>query len=133
MRGSILALVVLGCTAACVSGPCLAAQGDVTLSGTFVWSNAKDKVTPIKAVFTPNGDKKWTVVYTFNWSGAQSWKGTAEGDLSSGEVKGDATHSNGKRKFTFSGTAKNGQIDCTHNETTSGKPQPTGSMTVKKE
>src|SRR3990170_7294186 len=115
MRGLTLALVVLGCTAACVSGPCLAAQGDVTLSGTFVWSNAKDKVTPIKAVFTPNGDKKWTVVYTFNWSKAQTWKGTAEGDLANGAVKGDGQEPDGKKRtFLFKGTAKDGKIDCTH-------------------
>ena len=31
------------------------------------------------------------------------------------------------------GTFKDGQFECTHNELTSGKPQATGTMTLKKE
>jgi len=136
MRKIAMSLAVLVVAyGASICGHCLAADGDITLNGTFVWDKKAAKDHPIKAVFTPNGDKKWTVVYSFEWGpkGAQSWKGTAEGDLKNGEIKGEGLHPDGRRKFTFKGTAKDGKIDCTHNETTSGKPEATGTMTLKKD
>ena len=110
---------------------CLAADA-VTMTGTFVWDNQPNQTHPITAVFTPNGDKKWTALFTFDWGqkGAQSWKGTAEGDLQNGAIKGEGFHPDGRRKFTYSGTAKDGKITCTHNEVTSGAPQATGTMTL---
>lgn len=132
MRRILMALAAMGIFYG--AGACLAADGDVKLSGTFIRENQK-ATHPIKAVFTPDGDKKWKVVFTFDWAnkGEQVWKGTAEGDLANGEIKGEGTHPNGKRTFTFSGTAKDGKIDCKDNETTSGKPEATGTLTLKKD
>jgi hypothetical protein len=144
MRKIPLALTLLGFLY--VAGTferCLAEEKkdskDITMTGTFVWEKKKGQNHDIKAVFTPNGDKKWNVVYTFEWAmgknkgGEQSWKGTAEGDLLNGDIKGEGLHPNGQRKFTFTGTAKDGKIDATHMEITGGKNEATGSITLKKE
>jgi len=124
--------LLLGVLGACGFG--WSAESDVALNGTFVWSNKKGQEHNIKSVFTPAGDKKWTVEFTFNWGkGPQTWKGTAEGDLKTGEVKGEGLHPDGMRKFTFSGAfTKEGALDCTHTEVTGGKSQATGTMTLKK-
>lgn len=134
MRGTLMALAVLAVLCVAGSGRAQAAEGDQTFEGKFVWNNQAGKEHPVKAVFTPNGDKKWKVVFTFNWGkGPQTWNGTAEGTLKDGELKGDVTNGNpGQRKFDFKGTFKDGQFDCTHNEDTSGKPVATGTMTIKK-
>jgi hypothetical protein len=134
MRGLVMAWALMGILYG-AGGRCLAADKDLKLSGTFVWANQPDQTHPISAVLTPNGDKKWTVVYTFNWGGkgAQNWKGTAEGDLQNGAIKGEGFHPDGRRKFTFTGTSKDGKLNCTHTEITSGTPQATGTMTLKKE
>ncbi|MCZ7646080.1 MAG: hypothetical protein M5U26_12465 [Planctomycetota bacterium] len=135
MRGTLLTLAVLGIAyGLCGSGACRAADGDVTCKGTFSWSNEKNQKHDIKGVFTPNGDKKWNVVWTFTWKGgAQTWKGTAEGDLTNGEVKGEGLHPNGKRTFSFVGAAKDGNMEIKHTETTGGRPKDTGVMVIKKE
>ena len=133
MRGTALALVVLGTYGMC-AGHGHAAEGDVTLNGSFVniQDEKKGTVHPVKAVFTPAGEKKWTVVFTFTWykRGAQTFKGTAEGSLQDGEVKGVVQE---KRTYAFSGTAKNGQLECKHDMTENGKTSATGTMTLKKE
>lgn len=133
MRKTFVAWSVLGLfCAVALSGQCHAADDKVTLTGTFEWSHQAGS-HPITAVFTPNGDKKWNVVYNFDWGarGAQAWKGTAEGDLKTGTLKGEGLHPDGHRKFTFSGTIKDGKINCTHNEVTSGTAVATGTMTLK--
>jgi hypothetical protein len=113
---------------------CLAADNDLKLSGSFVWEKKKGQNHNIKAVFTPDGDKKWKIVFTFDWGkGPQTWNGSATGDLVNGDIKGEGLHPDGHRKFTFSGTAKDGKIDCTHNETTAGRAEATGTMTLKKD
>lgn len=135
MRGMVMAMLVLGVL--CGADALAAAQpgaGDLKFAGTFVWNNKKDKSHPINAVFTPNGEKKWNVVFTFNWGkGPQTWKGTAEGTLKDGEIKGDVKSGDEKRNFNFTGAEKNGAFECTHNELKGGKPLATGSMTIKKE
>lgn len=134
MRGMVMALAVAGVLCVAGSSKVQAADGDQNFAGTFVWNNQAGKTHPIKAVFTPTGDKKWNVVFTFTWGGRgdQTYKGTAEGTLKDGEIKGDVNSTDGRRKFDFKGTFKDGQFDCTHNEKTSGKPQATGTMTIKK-
>src|ERR1041384_3118053 len=127
MRKIPLALTLLGLVYVAGSfSHCLAEdKKDITMTGTFVWDKKKGQNHDIKAVFTPNGDKKWNVVFTFQWAmgknkhkdgGEQSWKGTAEGDLVNGDIKGEGLHPNGVRKFTFTGTSKDGKIDATHTE-----------------
>jgi hypothetical protein len=137
MRGITMAWAWIGIlvVAGGAAHSCAAADAAVKLTGTFVWTNQAGQTHPISAVFTPSGEKKWTVVYTFDWGpkGAQNWKGTAEGDLKNGAIKGEGFHPDGRRKFTFSGNSKEGTITCTHNETTSGTPQATGTITLKKE
>ncbi len=134
MRKSFLAVTVFGCLL--FAGACAAADapaaGTVKMTGTFVWDHQPAQNHPLTAIFTPNGDKKWTAVFTFDWGpkGAQSWKGTAEGDLKTGEVKGEGFHPDGRRKFTYSGKFKDGKLVCSHNETTSGAPAATGTMTL---
>ena len=127
-------ILILSLLGACACGTGWSAEGDVSLNGTFIWPTNKTKDFPIQSVFTPAGEKKWTVVFSFIWDkGQQTWKGTAEGDLKTGEVKGEGFHPNGKRNFTFSGTfTKEGVLNCTHNEVIGGKLKATGTMILKK-
>lgn len=129
MRGMLLALLVVGLGYGCFGQAQAADTKEETLNGTFAWTRENGKTHPIKAVFTPNGDKKWNVTFTFNWGkGEQIWKGTAEGALDNGEMKGDAKTPDGKRNFSFVGSFKEGKLDFTHKE---GK-NDTGTMTLKK-
>jgi hypothetical protein len=132
MRRIIMATIVFGMV--CAAGSAMAAEGDQKFAGTFVWSNGRGKANPITAVFTPNGDKKWNAVFTFTWGkNEQVWKGTVEGTLKDGEIKGEVKNGDEKRKFNFTGAAKDGQFECTHNEMTSGRPVATGTMVIKKQ
>lgn len=115
MRRTAKMWVVLGLMGGIgVCGRGLAAAGEVKLSGTFAYGGDH----PIKAVLTPAGANKWTAVWTFDWNrhglkGEQTWKGTAEGNLLNGPVKGVCKEPTGRRRtFTFSGTSTNGQMDC---------------------
>lgn len=114
--------------------PAIAADGDVTVTGSFVWSAQKDKTHDIMGVFTPVGENKWSVVWSFKWDkGVQVWKGTAEGNLQDGELKGEALHPNGKRTFTFTTTAKDGQYSGKHTESTGGRSKDIGTIVLKRQ
>ena len=129
MRVALLGVAMLGCSL--LGNRAFAADADVKLNGTFVWSNQKGKSHDVTGTFTPSGDKKWAAVFNFKWSGKpQTWKGTAEGTLKDGEIKGDIKSEDGKRNFNFTGNFKDGKFECTHNELSRGKPQPTGTMTL---
>ena len=107
------------------------AGGDLTYEGTFIRGKKKNKTYPLKAVFTPDGDKKWKVVWTFQWQKKpKTFKGTVEGDLLNGNLTGKSSTQNGKRNWTFEGTAKDGVLTCKHNEI-KGKEKP-GTFSITK-
>ena len=107
--GLILVLVALGGT--------LAAE-DVTLEGSFVWERQDDnRDGDVRAVFTPTGENEWNVAFHFDWEdGPHTYKGTATGSLSSGELKGAVEADGGHRKmsFRFTGSFENSTFTGTH-------------------
>ena len=81
-----------------------------TYTGTYKW---RKECNPLTAVFTPDGANKWTVVFTYTRGRKKgTMTGTAEGDLTTGAIKGKAERKKGGRNWTFSGTAKSGVLSC---------------------
>lgn len=105
--------------------------GDLTLTGTFDWSNQANQKHPLTAVLTPDGAGKWKAVFIANWNGKpQTFTGTVTGKLdSNGDFKGEATGA-GKRTWVFRGQATKTELAAKHYETTGGKEQATGHLTL---
>ena len=107
---------------------------DLTLNGTYVWSSSPNEPGDLRAVFTPAGEGKWTVNFYFHFSGRDRiYTGTAEGDLSNGNLKGEVKNEEKKRTFTFEGTTKNGDFSGQHAEV-GGRygSRKTGTLELKK-
>ena len=105
----------------------------VTKNGTFLWSKDKKKENhALKAVFTPAGANKWTVVFSCDWKEKPyKYTGTASGDLKNGDVAGEAEDEKKKKKWSFAGTAKDGVLTCSHAEIKGNKKKPSGKFTLK--
>ena len=63
--------------------PGLAADGDVTMNGGFVWERDDGKQEgDLAAVLTPTGDGTWDVAFSFDWEdGPHVYTGTCSGSL----------------------------------------------------
>lgn len=97
----------------------LPAAEPVVLEGSFNWTKQGEKTHPLKATFTSTGKDKWDVVFSFKWKNKpQNWKGTAEGDLNGGALKGTAETNGGKRTWEYSGKASDGVLKCNHTQLT---------------
>jgi len=111
--------------------PTLADDGKQTLTGLFD-SGYQDKVRPLRAVFTPTGERTWDVVFYFKFNGRDhEYKGVAEGGLLEGTLSGRVENEGGRRNFTFKGEFKKGTFKGDHFETTRGREEKTGSLTLK--
>lgn len=109
----------------------LADDGKQTLTGLFD-SGYQDKVRPLRAVFTPTGEGAWDVVFHFKFNGADhQYRGVAEGGLREGLLSGRVENEGGRRTFSFRGEFKNGKFKGEHFETTRGREERTGSLTLK--
>ena len=106
------------------SGP--AAENSITLEGP---STNRGKKYDLKGVFTPKGGGKWEAVFYFTYGrrGAQVFKGSAEGSLQKGALKGTVVE---RRTFVFSGTWKGQRFSGTTAEyfKPGGKPSATGTI-----
>lgn len=110
--GSVAALGVMAATTAPV----------INLRGTFTWANEANQKHELHAKLTPTGTNEWQAVWDFNWKQrALTWTGTVKGNLRNGAMIGTGDTPDGKRHFTFEGTAKDGAITCEHYEVTRGK------------
>lgn len=104
------------------------ASADRKLEGEYAWNQGP--TGPLTAVFTPDGEG-WKVAFHFRFRGRdRTYRGTAEGDLSDGELSGEVKNENRRRTFTFEGKFENGTFRGTHAELTSGRPQATGTLTL---
>ncbi len=105
----------------------------VTYGGTFNWNREKGKTHPLKGVFTPVGENKWNVIWSFKWKKKPvTYKGVVEGNLVNGNITGKSSTKDGKRNWTFTGTAKDGVMTCNHKELKGRKETPTGTIIIKK-
>jgi hypothetical protein len=108
-----------------------AAAADQTLTGTFDWSSQPNKKHPITATLTPDGSDQWKVVFNCQWNGKPvTFNGTITGKLHhNGDFKGEASGA-GKRTWAFRGQVSQKELSARHIETTGGKEQPTGHLTL---
>ena len=138
MSRTVMALLGLGLYLVCLGGNVHAADEKpgakattVTLTGTYNWG--KKAKQPLKGVFTPDGENKWKVVWTFKHKNKpHTYTGTVEGNLQNGPIKGESVNEGGKRKWKFEGAAKNGVIDCNHVELKGKREKKTGQFSIKK-
>jgi hypothetical protein len=104
-----------------------------TLTGTFKWNGAQDRQHRVTVVLTPAGGSNWIAHYTAYWDRSTiSYQGILTGDLENGEVTGTAASVDGKRTWQLTGKAVSGVIEAQHWEITSGTPQLTGTLTLKR-
>lgn len=109
-------------------------DGQKLLSGTFTWASKPDEVHEIYVVLTPDGDKRWTARYLFQWGGRDTeYTGAIRGDLQSGEVEGTGDPAGAKRTFIFEGRATGSGISFNSFETTGGKKARQGTGKFKLE
>jgi hypothetical protein len=129
MKRAALWIVALTLIGLVPSTPPLAAD-ETILMGTFVWS-AQGTESDLKAVFTPTGDDRWDVDFHFKFRGTNhTYSGTAEGNLTEGELSGTVKNETKRRTFTFEGSFKEGVFRGIHAEIEDGEPFDTGTMAL---
>ncbi len=118
------------------------ADGRRTLTGMYT-SGYQDRPASLRAVFTPAGDRRqgerdgqdeWTVVFHFTRGGQRhEYRGTAVGNLSSGEISGRVETEDGDRTFTFRCAFEGRKCKGTHAEVgrRSGRERETGTLTLR--
>lgn len=125
-----LAALTLVLVALAPSFPASADDGKQTLTGLFD-SGFQDKVRPLRAVFTPTGERTWDVVFYFKFNGRDhQYKGIAEGGLREGSLSGRVENEGGRRTFTFRGAFEKGTFKGEHFEISRGREVKTGSLTL---
>jgi hypothetical protein len=131
MRNTLCCLLLVA-TAATARAEIADAGKEITLTGTFNWSEKRGRNEDLNAVLTPSGTNEWKAVFTFVWSGTpHTYTGTVKGHLDNGDVSGEALADGGGRTFSFQGRANNHALTFSHFETTGKKNTPTGSGSLK--
>lgn len=127
----LLAIVALASVAMLSALPASAEEAQ-TLNGEYIWSN-RDTTGDLKAVFTPAGENRYDVSFYFQFRGKDhTYTGTAEGSLSSGDLKGTVQNEDKKRTWEFWGTFdETGVFQGKHQELRGEEKHDTGTMTLK--
>ena len=108
----------------------MAADGKRTLKGSYNWNDSKSG--ELTADFFPTDEADtWKVEFRFDFHGPHLYTGTAKGKLDEGKLSGEVVSDQRRRTFVFQGSFKDGKFSGTHNETTGGREQSTGTMTLK--
>ena len=106
---------------------------EVTLTGEFLWKHM-NHTGDLDTVFTRTGDGAWGVEFRFDWEGEMHvYRGTAEGSLTDGELRGNVVRDNHERPqtFFFAGRFERGRFTGTHTALqASGGTHPTGTLTL---
>ena len=109
------ALLVSGLSAA-------STETNLTLRGTFTWSNEGNQKHDLHAKLTPSGTNEWKAVWDFKWKERpMTFTGSVKGNLRNGPITGTGDMGDGKRRFSLEGTAKEGAITFEHYEVTHSK------------
>ena len=129
---NVAALVLIATLTASAAEPSVETGGERTLVGNFM-SGFQDRVKPLRAVFTPNEEDEWTVVFYFEFNGADhEYTGTARGSLDEGELSGVVENEGGRRTFTFRGEFNDrGVFSGRHAEVRGSRSSDTGTLTLK--
>lgn len=127
MRRFALPLLAL-CLLLSAPAPGADAEGGRTLRGEYR-SNHGDG--PVKATFTPSGDRLWNVRFDFTFNGrSHTYEGTAEGSFAEGRLQGRVENEYGRRTFAFRGEFENGTFRGSHAEVRRGREAPTGTLVL---
>ena len=106
---------------------------EVTLTGEYLWENMHHTGN-LDARFTETGDREWDVEFRFVWEGdLHVYRGTAEGSLANGELRGNVVTDNPEwpRTFFFAGRFDDGRFTGLHTALqASGGSYPTGTLTL---
>jgi hypothetical protein len=106
---------------------------EVTLTGEFLWKHM-NHTGDLDAVFTKTSDGAWGVEFRFVWEGElHVYRGTAEGGLTDGELRGNVVTDNPERPqtFFFAGRFERGRFTGTHAALqASGGTHPTGTLSL---
>lgn len=109
-------------------------DGPREFTGRYEWTvGEKGK---LDATFTPTGTpNEYKVEFRFNFNGSPHvYAGTATGDLSDGDLRGEVKSDRGKRTFRFTGETKRGRFKGTHSEVRkNGEETATGTLRLKAE
>ena len=124
-RFALLLLVA----AALLAFPALADDHEKTLTGEYHWN--KGVSGDIQAIFTPDGEGKWNVVFNFDFRDKpRVYTGVVTGSMD-GKLEGKVKNESQKRTFTLEGSFTDGVFEGNHAETTPGRERNTGTMTLK--
>ncbi|MDJ0836395.1 MAG: hypothetical protein QNK37_07730 [Acidobacteriota bacterium] len=100
-----------------------------TMEGSYVWTYSRKSPGKLKAEFTHKRGDRWSVVFYFRFDGRNRvYKGTAEGNLENGSLKGTVKNENKQRTFTFQGTSIEGKFSGTHAEIKRNGEKKTGTL-----
>ncbi len=124
----MLLLAALLLTAA---GQVSAADGERILTGMYT-SGYQDRPASLRAIFTPDGEGRWTVVFHFSHAGRRhAYRGIAAGDLTGGVLSGRVENESGGRTFTFRCEFRDGKFKGHHYEIAGGREHRTGTLTLR--
>ena len=102
---------------------------DTTLKGDYRWDRGTKG--PLEAVFTPDGEGVWKVAFHFKHrSRPHTYKGTATGSLTAGDIRGTVKTKGRDRTFSFECTYKNGTCRGTHYEVFGERKSKTGTLSL---
>lgn len=106
------------------------AETPTTLEGQYEWTHQKEP-GDLKAVFSAAGEEAWDVSFHFTFNGeAHTYKGTAEGSLTEGDLAGEVKNENGRRTFIFKGKVADGSFSGEHAEIRRNGERRTGTLTL---
>jgi hypothetical protein len=108
-----------------------ALAGPTTLYGDYRWGDGSAQ--SLEASFTTAGGKdNWYVSFYFRHAGEQhTYRGTAQGSLSEGVLKGTVETEDGSRTFRFECTYQSGTFRGSHYELFGKRQQKTGTLSLK--
>ena len=102
-----------------------------TMTGSYEWSDTGKKGN-LEAVFTPAGEEKWDVSFHFVFEGQKHvYSGTAQGNLTTGDLRGRVQNEGGNRTWTFKGAFEDGKFKGTHAEVQKDGEHATGTLHLK--
>ncbi len=107
------------------------AEESTELQGDYRWGSGSTQ--PLRAEFIATGEGAWKVAFYFKHRGRpHTYRGTAKGSLTDGELSGTVKTEDQSRTFSFEGSHKGGTFRGTHYEVFgSSRKSKTGTLSLK--
>jgi hypothetical protein len=136
MRYPALAACLLATSILTTSG----AGAEETFVMTGVYTATEEASTgPIRAVFKSaegqaSETAKWSVLFIVTFDSAEyRFHGSAEGEMTHGNLSGWVENEPGTRRFNFAGEHEDGRFEGRHFELVDFQESPTGTLTLRRE